>query len=92
MISSNSNYILRENHSLRLSEKTLCKCEVLRISESKREEVPGRSRKLHKNKVHNLYSSLTITVIKSRTMRWAGYVACIGEATNTYNIWVGKQK
>jgi hypothetical protein len=45
----------------------------------KREE--DRSwRKLHNDELHNLYSSLNIVrVIKSRKMRWAGHVVCMGE-------------
>jgi hypothetical protein len=29
-------------------------------------------------------------MIKSRRMRWAGYVACMGEKTTAYRILVGK--
>jgi hypothetical protein len=29
-------------------------------------------------------------VIRSRRMRWARYVACTGEMTNGYKIFVGK--
>jgi hypothetical protein len=36
----------------------------------------GDWRKLHNEKLHNLYSSLNvIRMIKSRRMRWAGHVA-----------------
>jgi hypothetical protein len=31
-----------------------------------------------------------IRQIKSRRMRWAGYVACMGEGRNVYRILVGK--
>jgi hypothetical protein len=45
----------------------------------KRDEVTGGSRKLHNEELHNLYSSLSITImIKSRRMRWAGHVAWMG--------------
>jgi hypothetical protein len=38
-----------------------------------------------------LYASPNIVgVLKSRRMRWAGHVACMGEIRNTYNILVGK--
>jgi hypothetical protein len=41
----------------------------------KREEVTGGLRQLHNEELRNLYSSPNINrVIKSRTMRWAGYV------------------
>ena len=37
-------------------------------------------RKLHNEELNDLYSSPNIVrVIKSRRMRWAGHVACIGE-------------
>jgi hypothetical protein len=36
-------------------------------------------RKLHKEELHNLYSSPSIIrMIKSRRMRWAGHVARMG--------------
>jgi hypothetical protein len=45
----------------------------------KREE-DGSCRKLHNDEIRSLYSSPNIvTVIKSRRMRWARYVALIGE-------------
>jgi hypothetical protein len=45
----------------------------------KRDEVTGGWRKLHNEKLHNLYSSPSIiTMIKSRRMKWAGYVARMG--------------
>jgi hypothetical protein len=46
----------------------------------KRDEVTGEWRKLHNEELHNLYSSPhIIRQIKSRRMRWAGHVACMGE-------------
>jgi hypothetical protein len=46
---------------------------------SKRNEVTGGWRKLHNKERHNLYSSPSIiTKIKSRRMRWAGYVSQMG--------------
>jgi hypothetical protein len=44
-----------------------------RIFRPKRDEVIGGWRKLHQEKLHNLYSSPSIIItIKSRGMRWAG--------------------
>jgi hypothetical protein len=44
---------------------------VLRIFGLKRDEVTGKWRKLHNEKLRNLYSSPNIVrVIKSRRMRW----------------------
>jgi hypothetical protein len=51
-----------------------------RIFGPKREEVVGGWRRLHNEKFHNLYTStIIIRVIKSRSMRWAGHVAHMGE-------------
>jgi hypothetical protein len=51
-----------------------------RIFGPKKDDVTGKWRKLHNEKLHNLYSSQNIIrQIKSRQMRWAGHVACIGE-------------
>jgi hypothetical protein len=61
-----------------------------RIFGPKREE-DGSWRKLHNDELHSLYSSLYIVkVIKSRTMRWAGHVACMGEGRGIYRVLVGR--
>ena len=45
----------------------------------KRDEVTGEWKKLHNEELNDLYcSSNIIRVIKSRRMRWVGYVARIG--------------
>jgi hypothetical protein len=54
-----------------------------RIFGPKRDEVTGDWKKLH-NKV------LLAKHIKSGRMRWAGYVARIGETRNAYRILMGK--
>jgi hypothetical protein len=47
-----------------------------RICGRKRDEVTGSWRNLHKEELHNFYSSPSIIkMIKSRTMRWVGHVA-----------------
>jgi hypothetical protein len=52
---------------------------LMRIFGMKRFEIIGVWRKLHNQKLHNLYSSPNISrFIKSRGMRWAGHVASIG--------------
>jgi hypothetical protein len=51
-----------------------------RIFGPKRDEVTGEWRKLHKEELHNLNSSLNIIrQIKSRRKRWAGHVARVEE-------------
>jgi hypothetical protein len=62
-----------------------------RIFGPKRDIMTGDWRKLHNEKLHNLYSAPSIIrTIKSRRMRWAGHVARIGEERNVYRILMGK--
>jgi hypothetical protein len=50
-------------------------------------------RKLHNDEFHGLYSSPNIVrVIKSRRMRWAGHVTCMGEGRGVYRVLVGRPK
>jgi hypothetical protein len=52
-----------------------------RIFGRKRDEVTGDWRKLHSEELNDLYSSPNIfRIIKSRRMRWAGYVARMVES------------
>jgi hypothetical protein len=78
--------ILREESRLRVYENR-----VLRgILGTKTVEVTGEWRKLHSEKLYNLYSFPNIIrQIKSRKMRWAGHAACMGEETEVYNVLVG---
>jgi transcription termination factor 2 len=58
------------------------------IFRPKREE-DGSWRKLHNDELHDLYSSPNIVrVIKSRKMRWAGYVARMEEGRGVYRVLV----
>jgi hypothetical protein len=62
-----------------------------RIFRLKRDEVTGEWRKLHNEELHNFYSSPDIIrQVKSRRMRWAGHVACMGEERKLYKDLVGK--
>ena len=61
-----------------------------RIFGPKRDEVTGEWRKLHNEELNDLFSSPNIVrVIKSRRMRWAGYVARMGERRGVYRVWWG---
>jgi hypothetical protein len=62
-----------------------------RIFGPRRDEAMGDWRKLHNEELHNLHLSPNIIrMIKSRTMRWAGYVARMEETRSAYRILVGK--
>jgi hypothetical protein len=43
------------------------------------EEVKRGWRKLHNEELHDIYSSNNAVMTKPRTVRWAGYVAGVGE-------------
>jgi hypothetical protein len=69
---------LREEHRLRVFESRMLR----RIFDA-----IGGLRKLHNDELHNLYSLPSIiTVINSRTIKWAGYVAHMGEKRNVYRM------
>jgi hypothetical protein len=62
-----------------------------RMLGSKRDKVMGGWKKLHNEELHNSYSSPNIVrMMKSRTMRWAGHVARIGEKRNICRVFVEK--
>jgi hypothetical protein len=78
---------LREEHRLRLFENR-----VLRgIFGPQRDEVTGEWRTLQSGELHKFHSSPDIIrQIKSSIMRWAEYVARLGEGRNVYRVLVGK--
>jgi hypothetical protein len=77
-----------EEHRLRVFENR-----VLRKIFGPKKEEDKLWRKLHNDKLHSLYSSPNIVrVIKSRRMRWAGHVACMGEGRGVYRVVVGRPK
>jgi hypothetical protein len=77
---------LTEEHRLRVFENRVLR----RIIGPKREE-DGSWRKLHNDELHSLYSSPNIIrVIKSRSMRWAGRVARMGEGRGVYRVLVAR--
>jgi hypothetical protein len=80
---------VNEEHRLRVFENRV----LTRIFGPKRDEVTGEWRKMHNEELHILYSSPNIIrQIKSRRMRWAGHVACMGEEKNVYRVLMGKPK
>ena len=61
-----------------------------RIFGPKRDEVTGEWRKLHNEKLNDLYCSPNIVrVIKSSRMRWAGHVARLGKGEACTGLWRG---
>ena len=78
---------LREERKPRAFENMVLR----RIFGPRRDEVTGKWRRLHNEELNDLYSSPNIVrVIKSRTMRWAGHVARMGEERGVYRVLVGK--
>jgi hypothetical protein len=55
----------------------------------KREEVTGEWRKLYNEELNDLYSPTIVRVIKSRRMRLAGHVACMGRGEVCIGFWWG---
>jgi len=79
--------ILREGRRLRVFENRVLR----KIFGPKRDEVTREWRKLHKEELNDRYSSPSIVkVIKSRRMRLAGDIACMGERIGVYRVLVGK--
>ena len=78
---------LREEHRLRMSENRVLR----RIFGPKSDEGTREWSKLHNEELNDLnYSPNIVQVIKSRKMRWAGHVACMGERRDIYRVLVGK--
>jgi len=64
-----------------------------RIFGPRRDEVTGECRRLHNEELNDLYCSPNIVqVIKSRRMRWAGHVACMGEERGCIGSWWGNRR
>jgi len=78
---------LREERKLRVFENKVLR----RIFGPRRDKVMGEWRRFHDEELNDLHSSPNIVrVIKSRRMRWAGHVACMGEERGVYSVLVGK--
>jgi hypothetical protein len=80
---------LREEERLRVFENRVLR----RIFGPKRDEATGEWGRIHNEELNDLYSSSNIIwVIKSRRMRSAGHVACVGEKRGAYRILVGRSE
>ena len=78
---------LREERRLKLFENRVLK----KTFGPKRVEGTGKWRKVHNEELNDLYSLPTIVrVIKSRRIRSAGDVACMGEGRFVYRVLVRK--
>jgi hypothetical protein len=78
---------LREELKLRVFENRVLR----RVFGPKWGEVTGEWRKLHNEKLNDLYSLPNIVrVVKSRRMRWAGRVVRMGEDRCVHRVLVGK--
>jgi len=77
----------REERRLRVFENRVLR----RIFEPKRDKVIGEWKKIHNEKHNDLYNSPNIVLaIKSRRMRWVGYVVRMEERRGVYGVLVGK--
>ena len=78
---------LREERRLRVFENRVLR----RVFEPKRDKVTREWRKLHNEELSDLYPlSNIVRVVKSRIMRWAGHVACMGEGRGVHRVLAGK--
>ena len=58
----------------------------------KMDGLTGEWRKLHNEELNDLYSPNIILVIKSRRMKWAMHVACMGDRIGVYRVLVEKSR
>ena len=78
---------LREERRLQVFENRVMR----RLYGSKRDEVTGEWRKLHKEELRDLcFLPNFVWVVKSRRMRWVGHVARMEEGRGVHRVLVGK--
>jgi hypothetical protein len=59
-----------------------------RIFGTKRDDMIGGWREMHDEELHNMHSSQNIIrIVKSRRMRWAGYLPLMGRRGIHINLW-----
>jgi len=75
---------LKEERRLRVFESRVLR----RIFGPKRDQVTGEWGKLHNEEINDQYSLTNMRVIKSRRMRWAGYVKHMEREVHT-GFWLG---
>jgi hypothetical protein len=76
---------LSEEQRLRVFENRVLR----RIFGPKRDEATREWRRLHNEELNDLYSPPnTIGIMKSRRMRWAGHVACMGTREVHTEFWL----
>jgi len=79
---------LTEEHRLTLFENRV----LWRIFGPKRDEITGKRKKLHTEKLYNLYPSPNvIRVIKSRPI-WEGHIARMGRGEVRTGFWWGNMR
>ena len=78
---------MREELRLRMFENRVLR----RTFVPKKDDITGEWSKLGNEELYDLQSSPNIfRVIKSRRMRWAGHMACMGERRGVYRVLVGR--
>jgi hypothetical protein len=78
--------MLTEEHRLRVFDNR----EKRNVCRRTRDEVTGEWRRLHNEKLNELYSSPNIIrVMKSRITRWTGHISRIGERKWAYRVLAG---
>ena len=78
---------MREKRRLRVFEHRVLR----RIFGPKRDEVTGEWTRLHNEELYDLYwSPNVIRVVKSKRMRWAGYVVSLEDRSGVYRVFGGE--
>ena len=79
--------------SFLLGPNILLNMVLRRIFEPSKDKGTREGRRFHDEELNDLYSSPNIVrVIKSRRMRYAGHVACMGEERGCIGSWWGNRR